>query len=124
MRIALTVWESRISPVFDAARMMLVVEEQNGVVANRHYETLGPELPSSRAVKLSKLGVEVLICGAISRFFAEMIEARGIRIIPFITGEMNRVLDAYVNGMLLMPPFQMPGYGMKRRKRFRKRTGA
>jgi hypothetical protein len=29
MKMALTVWENRISPVFDAARMLLVVEIDN-----------------------------------------------------------------------------------------------
>jgi len=119
MKVALTVWESRVSPVFDSARMALIAEVENAVVVNRHYEPLGSELPLSRAVKLSELGVMVLICGAISQLFADMVEAHGIRVVPFITGNVNQVLDAYLKGLLHMPSFQMPGCGMRRRKRFR-----
>lgn len=119
VKVALTVWENRISPVFDSARMVLVAQIEKGAVVGRHYEPLDYELPLSRVSKLSKLGVRVLICGAISQIFANTIEAHGIRIFPFVAGDVNQVLDAYLKGSLLIPSFQMPGCGMKRRKRFR-----
>jgi predicted Fe-Mo cluster-binding NifX family protein len=119
VKAALTVWENRISPVFDSARMVLVVKIQNGAVVSRHYEILGSELPLSRVSELARLEVKILICGAISRFFANIIEAHGIRIIPFVMGDVNQVLDAYLKGLLITPSFQMPGCGMKLRRRFR-----
>ncbi len=119
VKVALTVWKNRISPVFDSAGLLLVAEIEKGSVVSRYYEPLNAELPFSRVSKLSKLGVEILICGAISQFFASIIGARGIRVIPFIAGDVNQVLDAYLKGSLLMPSFQMPGCGMRRRKRFR-----
>lgn len=119
MKIALATWRNQISPVFDATRMVLVAEIENGKVIGKSYKTLGPELPYTQAARLSGLEVSVLICGAISIEFASAIEMYGIQIIPFITGEVNQVLDAYQKGMLLMPSFQMPGCGMKHRKRFR-----
>ena len=121
VKIALTVWQGRISPVFDSARTLLIADVESGIVVDRHYESLGLELPFSRAEKLSELGAEVLICGAISRIFANVVETNGIQIIPFINGNVNSVLDAYLKGLLLMPPFQMPGCGMRRRKQFRGR---
>lgn len=123
VKVALTTWENRISPVFDSAHMVLVAEIKNAAVVSRHYEPLDFELPLSRVSKLSKLRVRVLICGAISQFFANMIEAHGIRIIPFVAGDVNQVLDAYLKGLLLMPSFQMPGCGRRRRKRLRGRRG-
>ena len=89
MKVALTVWENRISPVFDSARMILVVEVESGAVVSRHYEPFGSERSFYRATKLSKLEVNVLICGAISQFYANMIEAYGIQVIPFIAGDVN-----------------------------------
>jgi len=123
MKVALTVWENRISPVFDSARMALVLEIENGAVTDRHYEPLDNETSFSRVLTLSRLGVRVLICGAISQFFADMIEAHGIRIIPFVTGEVNQVLNAYQMGVLSTPSFQMPGCGMMRRRRLRRWRG-
>ncbi|MDP8221739.1 MAG: NifB/NifX family molybdenum-iron cluster-binding protein [Candidatus Lernaella stagnicola] len=119
MKIALTVWGNRISPVFDAARQVLVVDIEQGVVVSRHVASLGTELPHTRALRLSGWGVQSLVCGAISREFAQTLEFHGIQVIPFITGEVNQVLDAYLRGALAAGGFRMAGTGARRRKRFR-----
>jgi predicted Fe-Mo cluster-binding NifX family protein len=118
-KIALAVWDNIISPVFDATRTVLIVEIKNGKVIGRHLESLGPELPYSRALRLSRWGIQVLICGAISSGFARTIEVYGIQVIPFISGDVQQVMDAYLNGKLTPGVFHMPGFRMGRRNRFR-----
>lgn len=121
MKMALTVWENRISPVFDAARMLLVVEIENTKIISRHYESFHPELPARLAVRLAQLDVAVLICGAISEMPANILEANGIKLIPFITGDAGEVIDAYVKEVPFMPAFLMPGCSHKRRRHGGKR---
>jgi len=55
------------------------------------------------------LGVEVLICGGISEFYANLIEARGIKIVPFAAGSVDEVLEVYVNGNIYRKDYRMPG---------------
>jgi predicted Fe-Mo cluster-binding NifX family protein len=119
VKVALTIWGTRVSPVFDSARTMLLVEIENGVVVGKRYEALGSELPFARAQLLSGRQVDLLICGAISSDFSRAIESYGIRMIPFITGETSDVLDAFLRGALVAGSFRMPGCGMGRHKRFR-----
>ncbi len=97
MQVALTVWEGRISPLFDSAHMLLVADVQGGhrIVAKR-YEFIECESAFDRAAKLNDLGVSVLMCGGISESFANLIEARGIKIIPFLYGDADEVLDAWL----------------------------
>ncbi|MEJ2657878.1 MAG: NifB/NifX family molybdenum-iron cluster-binding protein [Desulfobacterales bacterium] len=116
MKMALTVWENRISPVFDAARMLLVVEIENTKIISRHYEPFHPELPTRLVVRLAQLNVAVLICGAISEMPANILEANGIKLIPFITGDAGEVIDAYVKEVPFMPAFLMPGCSHKRHR--------
>jgi len=116
MKMALTVWENRISPVFDAARMLLVVEIENTKIISRRYEPFYPELPTRLAVKLADMNVSVLICGAISEMPANILEASGIKLIPFITGDAHEVIDAYVKDIPCMPAFLMPGCSHKRHR--------
>jgi predicted Fe-Mo cluster-binding NifX family protein len=116
MKMALTVWENRISPVFDAARMLLVVEIENTEIISRHYEPFHPELPTRLAVRLAEMNVAVLICGAISEMPANMLEAKGIKLIPFITGDAGKVIDAYAKDVPFMPSFLMPGCNHKRHR--------
>ena len=97
MQVALTVWEGRISPLFDSTRMLLVLDVKGRRINNRHYEPLNCDSAFDRAARLHELGVEVLICGGISITFADQIEARGIKLIPFSSGRIEDVLRAYLD---------------------------
>jgi predicted Fe-Mo cluster-binding NifX family protein len=109
MKVALTVWEGHISPLFDATHMLLVVKIERREVTETRLEPFDCESEFSRVSRLDQLGVNVLICGGISRFFANSIEARNIRIIPFSVGKVDEVLDAFIQGTLFSNRFRMPG---------------
>ena len=96
MQVALTVWEGRISPLFDATRMLLVADIKDRRITARHFEPLDCDSAFSRADRLTDLGVDVLICGGISATFANPIEAKGIKLIPFSSGDVEEVLHAYM----------------------------
>ncbi|BBO80694.1 NifB/NifX family molybdenum-iron cluster-binding protein [Desulfosarcina ovata] len=109
MKVAVTVWEDRISPVFDASRRLLVVSIEKGCIVDRSVVIFNPERPSNLVKTLAELGAPVLICGAVSRVPATVIAAGGIVLIPFIAGKVERVLGAYAKGEPLTPTFVMPG---------------
>lgn len=115
-KIALAVWGDILSPVFDSARAVLIADIEGGKVTVTRTEDLGPQLPYSRAVKLSGWGVQVLICGAISMEFARMLESFGIDVIGFVSGDAHQVLDAYLEGELIRSAYAMPGCGAGRRR--------
>jgi predicted Fe-Mo cluster-binding NifX family protein len=109
MKIAVTVWEDRISPVFDASRRLLIVDIKNTRIGERSVLVFDPEQPSRLVKILAKLDVRVLICGAVSQLPATIIDAADITLIPFITGRVDRVLEAFARGESLEPAFLMPG---------------
>ena len=109
MKVAVTVWEDRVSPVFDASRRLLIADIENAQVKDRSYVLFDSGLPSNLAKTLAELDVPVLICGAVSQVPANIISAGGIRLIPFIAGEVERVLEVYAKGNPLAPTFLMPG---------------
>ncbi len=114
MKVALTVWENRISPVFDSANMLLIAEIENKKVLKRGYERLNPEQPAYFINTMSQLGVSTLICGAISQIPANIIEGAGIKLIPFISGNVETILTHFSKGMPITPKFLMPGCGKMR----------
>ena len=120
MKLALAVWENRISPLFDSTRMLLIVDLRKRNLVSKHLETFHYESPFKRAAKLVNLDINVLICGAISNLFANPIEIYGIRIIPFVAGTVDEVLDAYLTNTLSSSKFQMPGFKSKGKIDFRK----
>ena len=57
MKVALTVWGNRISPVFDSARKLLMVEVENNKVKTRQYELFNAETDSDLAQLLTDLEI-------------------------------------------------------------------
>lgn len=108
MKIAITVWGNRISPVFDSAQTLLVAEICRGEVVSRQIEVFKAGLFSPFMELLAELEVQVLICGALSAESTVMFEANEIEVIPFIAGDADVVLSFYVKGMDLAN-FVMPG---------------
>jgi predicted Fe-Mo cluster-binding NifX family protein len=109
MKVAVTVWGERISPVFDSSRRLLIAQIEKAHITERSYLIFEPHRPSHLANILTALDVKVLICGAVSQAPADVIVAGGITLIPFITGEVDRVLTTYAKGQSMDPDFVMPG---------------
>jgi predicted Fe-Mo cluster-binding NifX family protein len=111
MRIAVSIWEDRISPVFDVSRTILVLDIENGVITGNFMETFAQNNPVYKLSRLSALKVHTLICGAVSKPLADMLAASGIHTIPFIAGEKEHVISAFISNTLPNPAFSMPGLG-------------
>ncbi len=111
MKIAVTAWENRISPVFDAASRFLIADIQGREIIDRQVVPFNPAMDSHIIAFLTGFNIQVLICGAISRTPATLIESSGILLIPFITGNIEMVLHSYAKGADIMPEFLMPGCG-------------
>jgi predicted Fe-Mo cluster-binding NifX family protein len=113
MKIALTVWEDRISPVFDAATTLLLAELEDSGILEKHLAPLPPVSSTRLPETLQAMGVSVLICGAISEGHANRLASNGIELIPFVSGKTERILDAYAKGKPIVPAFSMPGCGRR-----------
>jgi predicted Fe-Mo cluster-binding NifX family protein len=107
--------------VFDIARRIQVVEADSGRIVAETGEVLADDLPVQKAHRLAELGVGTLVCGAISRPFQEMVAAYGIRVIPFVAGDLSDVIEAWLSGNLESDTFVMPGYSGRGRGRGRRR---
>ena len=109
MKVAVPVWNNRVSPVFDTSRHLLVVELVNGEEAGREEHTLANLFPPFRVRRLKELGVELLICGAISNPVALLIDSAGISLLPWVSGSVSEVLDAFKRERLSDSRYRMPG---------------
>lgn len=123
MKIAIPIYDDSVSNVFDFATHVLLVDIENGKEANRSQVALESPLLPQRASQLKNLEVDVLVCGAISRVLENMVTTSGIQVLPYVTGNINEVLQAFLNGQLMEPEFSMPGcwpgarrgFGLRRR---------
>lgn len=118
-RIALPDWSGRISPVFDAARRLLLVDVDNGREVGRRAASLTSNMIPKRVDKLVNMGVDVLICGGISNPLLRSVQAAGIDVQPWRSGLVQDVLDAYLAGSLTNGQYSMPGKRGPRGRRYR-----
>ena len=123
MKVALPVWQDRVSSVFDFAHKILVVEFEKGRETDRQEIILVEQSCPERAATLKQLGVRVLICGAISRPLAEMINGSGIQVLPFVKGSAEQIMNAYKTGQLSQPQYILPGFWHGARRGFRRCRG-
>ena len=109
MRIAVTIWNDKVSPVFDTASRLLIIEVENLNETARFKTNLYEQDISRRCLRIQALKVNVLICGAISRPFSMLLMSAGIKIISGISGPAEDVLSAYLHGSLSNSKYLMPG---------------
>jgi predicted Fe-Mo cluster-binding NifX family protein len=119
MKAAFSYMDNRIAPVFDTARNVCVVEAVSRKIVSEREELLADNLPVQKAIHFVELGLDSLVCGAISRPVYDIIVAYGIQVVPFVAGDLRQVVVAWINGRLREKRFAMPGCGGIGRQRFR-----
>ena len=116
MRVAIPTWDGRVSPVFDVARRLVLLDVESGQEVSRKEESIDKSGPAAKTQRLTSLGVDVLVCGAISGPLAGMLTANGMKVIPWICGDVENVFQAFLRGHLFDPSFLMPGCCGRRRQ--------
>ena len=112
MRVAVSVWGERVSPVLDTASTFRIAEiGEEGDCQGCYDIRLEEKEFCRRCSRICGMGIDTLICGAVSRAMSTMLEASGITVISGISGNYARVMDAFSGGTLFTPRFMMPGYG-------------
>lgn len=109
MRIGIPIWCDDVSPALDFSRRILVVETVGSMVLSRFSHDFEGRSDQARVERLLELGVDVLICGAVSNALARRVMASGILLIPWKRGAAEEALAAYVDGSIEEPRFRMPG---------------
>jgi predicted Fe-Mo cluster-binding NifX family protein len=109
MRVAVAHWQGRVSPVFDEARNLLLVDVGNGMERGRQNLRLDADEPHALAGKLADWDTDVVICGAISWPLEMALASAGVRVVPQTCGEVENVIGAFNSGHLTDTAFLMPG---------------
>jgi predicted Fe-Mo cluster-binding NifX family protein len=111
MRIALPTWDGTVSPVLDVAGALLVVEySDDGECGRRDVPLAGLDF-CRRSELICTLGLDTLICGALSRQLEIVLSGAGIKLITHVCGAVDRILESYLAGKLNERTFTMPGCG-------------
>lgn len=124
MKIAVPVWEGRVSPVLDTADRLLLIDTRDGDIVSRTEISLGGKSLPEKAREI-KQHADVLICAALSRPMESYLLSSGMEVYPWVMGDAEKLAEIYARGHIPGPEFSMPGCRKQYRRRgmHRKRYG-
>lgn len=112
MRIAIPVWNGRVSPVFDVARHVHVFDVATEPPAIQRSRTVEVEKP---AATMAALDIDVVICSAISLIQEAELRKSGVKVISGVCGPAEEIAADFVAGDASLARFRAPGCGERQR---------
>ena len=110
MKIALTRSYHRIAPLFDSATTYELYETQGYKKETEFIGMYMYEQGAKDAINtLLSMNVNVVICGAISNEYEQLLLLHQIDLYSYISGDVEEVLQGWRTGKLDTPFFSMPG---------------
>lgn len=109
LKIAVTIWGNRVSPVFDAAKTLLIADMENRMILKKDYISFDPGSPEKLIKLLKKTRVSILVCGAISTSPADLFVENGIKLISFVTGNALEFVETFARRQVIEKAYMMPG---------------
>jgi predicted Fe-Mo cluster-binding NifX family protein len=103
-RAAIPVYRGRVAPVLDTCTQLWVLDSEVRTVP------VDCSCLRDRVQSLLNLGVEVIICGAVSAYLGSLLERNQIGLVCGIAGDAEEVVRAYRQGRLHLACFRMPGF--------------
>jgi predicted Fe-Mo cluster-binding NifX family protein len=100
MRIAIPVFENRISPRFDCAPAFLLYDIAGEKVAARREIACPGWNDTERVSQLKDLGVNTLICGGLPNYLLANLTNNGIKVIPWVAGIASMALELFLQSKL------------------------
>lgn len=97
MKIAIPVFQTKISPRFDQTQEFVLLEMENGTITTRETLTTKDWSVLDRMKHLVSLEVNTLICGGIDRASLQYLGFKGIKIYSWVTGEVEDAVSCFLS---------------------------
>ncbi len=108
-RVAIPVFELRVSPVLDSCQRMVVVDIEEGCEIGRQELTLDKMSIHERIEVIARWGIRKIICAGVSDVMCRFLAGKNITLVSGIAGELEKIINAYICNRLNDACFVMPG---------------
>ena len=125
MILAVPVHQKRVSPLFDVASRVRIIDCRDAGRVERGTLLLEGMTEVQRVTLLKRIGVQCVVCAGISGLCSLLLRGAGIQVVDGVVGEVEDVVDAHQRGRVMEERFRMPGFGggWRHRKGHRGRRG-
>jgi len=114
MNVAIPFFNQRVSPRFEYAPALLLARVEDNKVVEKRELSLAKHDFFRRCALIKELGVDTLICGGINGFTIRLLDWRNVQVVSPIAGEVEEVLQRFLEGKL---DLSFPQFCAGRRRR-------
>ncbi|MBT8365645.1 MAG: NifB/NifX family molybdenum-iron cluster-binding protein [Deltaproteobacteria bacterium] len=114
-RVAIPVFESRVSPVLDSCQRMMVIDIEDGREIHRQELSFEKMSIHERIEVIARWGIRKIICAGISEVMCKFLAGKNIALVSGIAGEFEKIINAYICDHLNDACFVMPGKRAEKR---------
>ena len=100
MRLAVPVFNGYVAPRVDCTATMEILDVSEDKVTGREKVFIPPIHPFQLPDFLKSRNVNTLICGGIPYPLLQLLQQYGIKVIYGVIGEVDEVIDTFLNGKL------------------------
>ena len=98
VKIAVPLFDRRVSPRFDCAGDFLIAAVERGEIVERRKFSAAGWSCKERVNRLREWGVDTLICGGVDTQSARLLICCGIRMYTWVTGMAEDALRSFLRG--------------------------
>lgn len=99
-KVALSVFEDRISSRLDSSDKILLLTLENDKIDRSEWMKIIPNGPLAIIDQIIELDPDVLICGGLTQLCDTKLKTSRITVIPWIKGDIEKVLEEFIEGKL------------------------
>lgn len=114
--VAVPVYQERISPLLDVAKKFAIFEIKDGEIRQKSVVDINAMCEPFMVDKLKDLCVSVIIGDAVSGFVSRIISEKGMRLIPWVNGAVDDVIELYIKDALVSSYPDATPCGRERRR--------
>ena len=122
MCVAIAAYRNRIASLFESSEKFVIIHSPSYDIKNSKSIAITNNSFNDLLQLLKNNSIKILTCGAICSDNRRILEAHNIEVIPWITGDVQNVIQAFRSSNLISSSFLMPGCGKRhchRNRRFR-----
>jgi len=99
-KVALSVFRNRISSRLDSANKVLILTIENEKINKREPVSINTSNPLDKMHQIIQLKPDVLICGGITQLYESKLKDSNIKVIPWVKGNTQDILNQFLEGKL------------------------
>jgi len=123
VRVSIATCQDRICPRFDRADTLIVIDVRDGREEKREVVDISAWAAHGRAPRLAKLGVDQLVCGALSSFDEAGFDGSRVRLVSRVAGPVDAVIRAILSGVVYSGQDYWPDRDEVRARELQRRRG-